>query len=54
MQKVPNRESRASLGEEVWIELDDDVAPEGAETTWTDEDAARLALPTGYWRVRRN
>jgi hypothetical protein len=37
-----------------WIELDDGVAAEGDETSWTDDDAARVALPEGWYRIREN
>ena len=33
-----------------WIELDDGVASEGEETSWTDDDPARMALPDGWKR----
>ena len=42
------------LSGDSWIELDDGVAAEGDETSWTDDDAARVALPEGWYRIREN
>jgi len=42
------------LGATDWIELDDGVASEGEATSWTDDDAARIANPDGWYRIREN
>jgi hypothetical protein len=42
------------LAGEGWIELDDGVASEGEQTSFTDDDAARLAEPDGWYRIREN
>ena len=47
-------EYRPDLAEGVWIELDDGVLAEGEATSYTDDDASRTGLPTGYYRVREN
>ena len=47
-------EYKANLDEDVWIELDDGVASEGAQTTWTDDDQERLGLANGWYRIRQN
>ncbi|MGK0188277.1 MAG: hypothetical protein ACI9R3_004069 [Verrucomicrobiales bacterium] len=47
-------EYREDLTAGVWIELDDGVVSEGETTSFTDDDAARAALPGGYYRVRQN
>jgi hypothetical protein len=43
-----------TLAAEGWTELDDGVASEGDETSWTDPDPARAGLPNGWYRIREN
>jgi hypothetical protein len=43
-----------TLAADGWIELDDGVASEGEETSFTDDDPAHLAVPEGWYRVREN
>lgn len=43
-----------TLADNGWIELDDGVPSEGLETTFTDDDPARLARREAFYRVREN
>ena len=42
------------LSQPIWIEVDDGVTSEGGETSFTDDDPARISLPQGWYRVRQN
>ena len=43
----------ADLSNPEWIELEDGIPSEGDETEFTDDDPEHVALPEGYYRIRR-
>jgi hypothetical protein len=43
---------KATLNQEFWEELDDNVIGTEMTTIWQDNDAGRLAQPNGFYRFR--
>jgi hypothetical protein len=47
-------EYKSSLADADWQELDDGVPSEGGETSFTDDEPARVGAGVGWYRIRKN